>query len=217
MGQRIISFTNIKNLGGIVVLKSRLKLTYFFSLISIVILSAAFFYVGRLPAAVSAFKENIQEERVSKQLFEAYNVMDNSFHFELPDSWSTQEVSFVGGEVLYHMNFLSQDKRINGFVQVWKLSKPLKQFIEESKKSAVGIVDFKYYDVKETMVDSRKGYLAEYSRANQKGEYNKAYELFIEGPSNRMYRVSFFVPEKEWRNYYKILFDRIINSIKIQG
>jgi hypothetical protein len=181
------------------------------------ILSGAFFYVGRLPAAVVAFKENIQADRATKQLLQPYNVMDDSFHFELPDSWNTHEVSFMGGEVLYHMNFTSQDKRIHGFVQVWKLSKPLKQFVDDSKKAAVGIVDFKYFDVKEIMADNKKGYLMEYTRANQEGEYNKAYEAFIEGPANRMYRVSFYVPEKEWRNYYKMLFDRIIQSIKIKS
>lgn len=198
-------------------IKSGLKLTSVFFLISIIILSAAFFYVGKLPAAVEAFKDNIHEERAAKQLFEAYNVMDNSFHFELPDSWHTHEVSFMGGEILYHMNFVSQDKRIHGFIQVWELSVPLKQFIEESKKSAVGVVDFKYFDVKEIMADNKRGYLMEYSRANQQGEYNKAYEVFIGGPSNRAYRISFFVPEKEWRNYYKILFDRIIHSIRIKS
>ena len=56
----------------------------------------------------------------------------------------------------------------------------------------------------------------DYSRANQKGEYIRAYEAFIEGFSNKMYRISFFVPEKEWRDYYKILFDRIIHLIKIR-
>lgn len=198
------------------VIKDKLKLTYVYLLISILVLGVVSFYVGRLPAAVIAFKENIEEERASKQLLEAYNVMDNTFHFELPDSWKTNELSFTGGEVLYHMNFISQDKRIQGFVQVWKLSKPLKQFIEESKKSAVGVVDFKNFSIKEIMTDNKKGYLLDYSRANQQGEYYKAYEAFVEGPSNKMYRVSFFMPEKDWRNYYKAMFDRIIHTIRIQ-
>lgn len=198
-------------------MNKKLRLTYALSIISILILSAALFYVGRLPAAVTAFKENIEAERAEKQLFEAYNVMEDTFHFELPDTWDTHEVTFSGGEVLYHLNFTSQDKRIHGFVQVWKISKTLKQFIEESKQSAVGVVDFKHFNVKEMMVGDRKGYLIDYSRANQKGEYNRAYEAFLEGPSNRIYRVSFFVPEKEWRNYYKIIFDKIINSIRIKN
>ncbi len=196
-------------------LKNLFKLTGIFCLTIIMVLSAAFFYAGRLPAAVSAFREDIQEEKIARQLFEAYNVMDNTFHFELPDSWYTHEVSFMGGEVLYHMNFISQDKRIYGLVQAWKLSKPMKQYITDSQKAATGVIDFKYFDIKEIRVDNRKGYLMEYSRANQSGEYNKAYEVFIEGPSKKMYRLSFFVPEKEWRNYYNILFERIIRSVRI--
>lgn len=183
---------------------------------AIILLSASFFYVGKLPAAVTAFKEGIQSEKAAKQLMEPYNVMNNTFHFELPDTWHTHEVSFTGGEILYHMNFMSQDKRIHGFVQVWKLSKPLKQFIEESKQAATGVVDFKYFDIKEIMVDGKRGFLMDYSRANADGEYNKAYEAFVEGYSDKIYRMSFFVPEKEWRNYYKVLFDRIIRTMHIE-
>jgi len=199
------------------VLKRILKSTGIFCLLAIMVVSTAFFYAGRLPEAVEAFRENLQEERAAGQLFEAYNVMDNSFHFELPDSWYAYEVPMMGGEILYNLGFISQDKRIHGFIQVWRLTKPLKQFIADSEKAVAGVVDFKYYDVKDIMTDSRKGYLMEYSRANQDGEYNKAYEVFIEGSSNKMYRLSFFVPEREWRNYYKIIFDRIIRSVRIKG
>lgn len=192
-----------------------LKQTGIFCLLVVMAVSSAFFYSGRLPAAVETFKEEIWEERLSRQLFEAYNVMNDSFHFELPDSWYAHEVPMLGGEILYHLDFISRDKRIHGFVQVWNLTKPLEQFIAESEKAATGIVDYKYYDVKEMTVDGRKGYLMEYSRANQDGEYNKAYEVFLKGASNKMYRFSFFVPEKEWRNYYKLLFERIVRTVKI--
>lgn len=196
-------------------LKNKLKLICAFSLVLIAVLYTALIYAGRLPAAYAAFKENIGRSQVSRQLFESYNVMDNTFHFELPDSWSAYEESFSGEEILYHLNFVSKDKRIHGFVQVWKLSETLKQFIEKSKESAAGIIDFKNFNIKEINVDGKKGYLMDYSRANQKGEYIRAYEAFIEGFSNKMYRISFFVPEKEWRDYYKILFNRMIHLIKI--
>jgi hypothetical protein len=196
-------------------LKNKLKLICAFSLVLIAVLYTALIYAGRLPAAYAAFKENIGRSQVSRQLFESYNVMDNTFHFELPDSWSAYEESFSGEEILYHLNFVSKDKRIHGFVQVWKLSETLKQFIEKSKESAAGIIDFKNFNIKEITADGKKGYLMDYSRANQKGEYIRAYEAFIEGFSNKMYRISFFVPEKEWRDYYKILFNRMIHLIKI--
>lgn len=193
----------------------RLKFTHVILLISVIVISAALLYLGRVPDTVAAFKERLGAEKAMKQIFQAYDVMDDTFHFELPDTWLTHEVAFAGGEILYHMSFTSQDKRIHGFVQVWKLSEPLQQFVEKSKESAVGVVDFKHFDIKEIMSDNRRGYLLDYSRANSKGEYIRSYEAFIGGPSNQAYRLSFFVPEKEWRNYYKVLFDRIIHSVKI--
>jgi len=197
------------------VLKRVLKQTGIFCLFAVMVMSTAFFYSGRLPEAIEAFKEDMQEDRVSRQLFEAYNVMNNSFHFELPDSWYTHEVPMLGGEVLYHLDFVSQDKRIHGFVQVWKLSKPLEQFVSESEKAATGTVDYKHYDIREITTGGRKGYVMDYSRANQDGEYNEAYEVFLKGASDKMYRLSFFVPEKEWRNYYKLLFERIVRTVRI--
>lgn len=192
-----------------------LKQTGIFCLFAVMVVSAAFFYSGKLPGAVEAFKEEVQVDRISRQLFEAYNVMNDSLHFELPDSWYAHEVPMLGGEILYHLDFISQDKRIHGFVQVWKLAKPLEQLIAESEKAATGVVDFKDYNVREITVDGRKGYVMDYSRANQEGEYNKAYEVFLKGASNKMYRLSFFVPEKEWRNYYKLLFERIVHTVRI--
>jgi len=198
------------------VINSRLWHIRLFSFILIAALIIAVFSTGKLPEVYTAFSENIGYEKVARQLFETYNVMDNSFHFELPDSWETQESFFTGGEILYHLNFISQDKKINGFVQVWRLSGPLKQFIEESEKAATGAVEFKYFNIRDIAADNKKGYLLDYSRANQEGKYNRAYEAFIEGYSNKIYRLSFFVKEKEWRKYYQILFDRIIKSIEIK-
>lgn len=196
-------------------IKNKLRLICALSLILIIVLYTALFYTGRLPTAYAAFTENIGRSKVSRLILESYNVMDNKFHFELPDTWTAYEASFTGKEILYHLNFISGDKKIHGFVEVWQLAEPLKQFVEKSKESAVGVVDFKYFDIKDIMADNKKGYLIDYSRANQKGEYIRAYEAFIEGFSNKVYRLSFFVPEKEWRDYYKILFDRIIHMIKI--
>jgi hypothetical protein len=198
-------------------LKKSRKLTYSAILIAVLVICAVVFITGKLPSAVTAFKENLQSDRAVKQLLKPFNVMNNTFHFELPDNWHTHEVSFAGGEILYHMNFMSQDSRIHGFVQVWKLTGPLKEFVEGSKEAATGSVDFKNFNIKELMVDSKTGYLIDYSRANSEGVYNRVYEAFIEGYGGKVYRMSFFVPEKEWRSYYKVLFDRIIRTMRIKN
>jgi hypothetical protein len=190
-------------------LKKSRKFTYSAILIAVLAICTVVLMTGKLPSAVTAFKENLQSDRAVKQLLKPFNVMNNTFHFELPDNWHTHEVSFAGGEILYHMNFMSQDSRI--------LTGPLKEFVEGSKEAATGSVDFKNFNIKELMVDSKTGYLIDYSRANSEGVYNRVYEAFIEGYGGKVYRMSFFVPEKEWRSYYKVLFDRIIRTMRIKN
>jgi hypothetical protein len=87
--------------------------------------------------------------------------------------------------------------------------------LEESKKSPVGAVSFKYFNINEIMPSKKKGYLVEYSRMNADGEYIKAYEAFIEGDGNQIYRASFFVKENDWKSYYPAMFNKIIKSFKI--
>ncbi|MGE5629997.1 MAG: PsbP-related protein [Caulobacteraceae bacterium] len=196
--------------------RQRLKKIYTVTAFIIIAAFIALILGSRMPAAITAFRENISEKMLSRQLFKTYNALGGAFSFQLPGTWDSNEVAFEGGEIIYHLYFMSKDKKINGFVQVWKLDKTLKQFLDESKKAATGVVDFKFFNQKEIMADNKRGYLLEYSRANEKGEYTRAYEAFIEGYGNSIYRISFFVPEKEWKDYYKILFDRIINSIRIR-
>lgn len=167
--------------------------------------------------AVEAFKESRNEANAKRQLLKTYSALGGAFKYQLPDAWNVTEESFSGGEIIYHMYFTSKDKKVNGFVQVWNLDKPLKQFLDESKTAAVGAVDFKFYDTKEIMADNKQGYLIDYSRPNANGEYYRGYEAFIEGGDKKIYRISFFVLEKDWESYYPILFDRIIHSMDIKG
>lgn len=193
--------------------KAYLYITFVLAAIVIIV---SVFSIGRVSTAITAFKGNMEIQRLARQLFKTYSAMGGLFSFELPEAWSTSQAAFEGGEINYHLNFISKDKKIHGFVQIWKLNKSLKQFMEESKESAVGIIDFKDFTVKEMMTGSKQGYTIEYSRANEQGEYIKAYEGFIEGYGNDVFRVSFFVSEKEWKDYYKLLFDRIISSVRIK-
>ena len=197
-------------------IKGRKAFLYSIFVMVAMLILVLIFSTGRVSTAIIAFKGNMEMQRLARQLFKTYSAMGGLFSFELPEAWSTSQAAFEGGEINYHLSFISKDKKIHGFVQVWKLNKSLKQFIEESKMSAVGIMDCKDFIVKEIMTSNKQGYTIEYSRANEKGEYIKAYEGFIEGYGNDVFRVSFFVPEKEWKDYYKLLFDRIISSIRIK-
>ncbi|MGB7604180.1 MAG: hypothetical protein WBL93_01760 [Lutisporaceae bacterium] len=162
------------------------------------------------------FKNSIEYQKAERQFLKKYTALQDKFEFMLPSTWSTMEQTFSGGEIIYSLAFMSDDKKTHGIVQVWDIDKPLKQFIDESKESAVGVVDFKYYRVKEIKSNQNKGYLLDYSRRTDQDKYVRAYEAFIEGANNRIYRVSFFVNEENWKSQYIILFNRIIRALTIK-
>ncbi|MFZ5351581.1 MAG: hypothetical protein ACOZCL_02525 [Bacillota bacterium] len=183
----------------------------------LVFLIFLFFSLNRIFVPIAeAFVNNHELLKLNRQEYREYSALGGNFKFSLPDSWQTRVEHFGGKEIIYNMFFNSQDSKIHGFIQVWNLNKPLKQFLEESKKSSVGAVDFKYYKMKEIMPGKKRGYLIEYSRAVGDGRYIKAYEVFIEGDSNAMYRASFFSDEDDWKSYYPVLFNRIVRSFVIE-
>lgn len=183
--------------------------------IAILALFFASIYYAFNPIA-QTFKNSIEYQKAERQPLKKYTALQDKFEFMLPSAWSAMEQAFSGGEIIYSLAFMSDDKKIHGIMQVWDIDKPLKQFIDESKKSAVGIVDFKYYRVKELKSGQNKGYLLDYSRRSAQDKYVRAYEAFIEGADNRIYRVSFFVEEENWKPQYIILFNRIIRSLTIK-
>jgi len=166
---------------------------------------------------VETFRNSLEYQKAERQVLKKYKALDGKFEFALPSDWTTMEEPFSGGEIIYNIYFMSKDKAVHGFVQVWDINKPLKQFIDESKQSAVGVVDFKYYRVKDITINGHKGYLLDYSRKSNQNEYIKSYETFVEGDNGRIYRASFFVNEENWKQQYLILFNRITRSFVIKN
>lgn len=164
----------------------------------------------------ATFENSLEYQKAERQPLKKYSALQGKFEFYLPTDWTTMEETFSGGEIIYNIFFMSKDKKVHGFVQVWDINKSLKQFIDESKQAAVGVIDFKYYRVKEIMINNNKGYLLDYSRKDNNNKYIKSYETFVEGSNGRIYRASFFVEEQNWRQNYLILFNRITRSFVIK-
>lgn len=185
------------------------------ALFAFLILAAAS-YSDKIILTVEVFKTNLEIGKVEKRGFEYYNVLDSSFQFALPDDWNTWEQNFSGGEIVYHLNFLSRNKKIHGFIQVWQMEKTLSQFLVESEKSSVDSKEYKLYNKKEITVNDRKGFLVQYERPNSKGSLYKSYDCFLQDNDNGIYRASFYMEKKHWKNYYTIIFNKIIKSFKIK-
>ena len=187
---------------------------FFISLLALLLMMMINFSPN-IADTIEVFKTNIDIEIIEKQGYKAYNVLEGTFKFELPSLWSVKEEELLGDEIIYHLNFLSTDRKIYGFIQTWRISKSLTEFLDESEKSSIMGQDLDKYSRKKILINNKKGFLIEYERQNKKGNTYKAYEAFIEGENENFYRASFFMQKKDWHRNYKIILNRIIQSIEV--
>jgi len=131
--------------------------------------------------------------------------------FSFPSAFLVTEQSFLGNEILYHVDFSDKSRETYGFVQVWNLKTPLKEFLISSKNTSLSTFkDFKMSDLK---VNDLTGYLWDYTSVNDNNSI-KALEAFLQ-KDGKLYRVSYFVPEKFYDKQQEKTFMNILNSIKV--
>lgn len=133
--------------------------------------------------------------------------------FEYPETLRMDEIKNLGHDISIHMNFSHIDKKLHGFFQVWNMKQPLNEFLSTSKKySSLTFLDFKQSEIK---VQELKGFLWEYVYMG-KDEDIIGMEAFLEnGPE--MYRLSVFIPKKDYKPVYKRIFQRMYRSLRVQG
>lgn len=142
--------------------------------------------------------------------FSDYKSVKGNFSFSYPSIFELSEKEFEGAEILYHIDFTDKSKDVHGLVQVWSLQDSLGDFLDSSK--SLSKQDFKYFNSKEITVNENKGYLWDYVVAAKADNY-KALEVFLE-KDDRMYRISYFVPEKKWDKTHEEIFWNIVKSFK---
>ncbi|HEY5583920.1 MAG TPA: hypothetical protein VIK78_05445 [Ruminiclostridium sp.] len=134
------------------------------------------------------------------------------FEISYPSIFEVNKQNFPGSEILYHIDFRNkQDKAKGGFVQVWSLPYSLEKFLEESKQSAM--VDYIDFTTKKIKVNNLDGYFWEYTSKGTSENY-KALEAFL-SKNSRIYRISYFMPEKEYNTNEYEIFWQIVNSLKV--
>lgn len=148
--------------------------------------------------------------------YKDYSGYGGKFTYKLPADWKTSEQKFQGKEILYHNDFISGDKKLVGYVQLWDLNLPIKEFIEEGKKSAGDIVNFKDYSIEPVKINGKNGYILQYTREVEKGKYVKAFEVFVMDKGNTFHRFAFYMDEKSWEQGYRMLFLNIASTANLQ-
>lgn len=142
----------------------------------------------------------------------SYKSADGKFSFMYPSSFLIERKNFLGDEILYHIDFHDKYRVLIGFMQVWNLKDSLEEFLENSK--AASRLDYTYFVSKPIIIDKTFGYFWDYVVINSERKYIKGSEVFLE-KHNKMYRISYFVPENLWDKRQSEIFNNIIYSLKI--
>lgn len=147
-----------------------------------------------------------------KGKFSKVNALSNTLSFSFPSAFTINEQNFTGSDILYHVDFNNTSKDVHGFVQVWNIQSPLNEFLEMSKSSAQqNYTNFKMYPIN---INGVAGYQWDYI-AKSDSQSVKAMEVFLE-KDNKMYRISYFIPTKNWDKKQSKIFNNIIKSVKIK-
>ena len=142
--------------------------------------------------------------------FSSYKSLEGKFSFYYPETFTLEPQSFPGGEVLYHIDFSEKSGTMHGFIQVWNMPGSLDKFLKGSIASSQQ--KFKYFKSGSLKINGLSGYYWDYSALSD-NSYFKGNEVFLK-KNNLMYRISYFVPEKEWNDSQSGLFWKIVSSFK---
>lgn len=132
------------------------------------------------------------------------------FGFDYPSIFTIDEQEFSGSDILYHVELRSEYS--NGFVQVWNLPYPLAEFLDKAKSTSQ--LNYQYFSSKPIKLNNLNGYVWDYSIIDRNGKQIKSNEVFLQ-KDDKLYRISYFIPEELWNSYQKKLFYDIVNSLKI--
>lgn len=167
-------------------------------------------YVNEQNAESTAASSNVQKHVPLH--FSTYISLKGKFVFDYPSIFTIVEKEFPGGEIQYHVDFSDTQGIIHGFVQVWSLPYSLKEFLDASIANST--LSYKSFKSKELDIDNKRGYLWDYTVfSDTDNTYYKGLEFFFK-KDDSMYRIGYFVPEKEWDKTRETIFWSIAKSFQ---
>lgn len=143
--------------------------------------------------------------------FSTYKSIEGGFGFKYPSAFLLNEQEFEGTEILYHVGFKDKNKPNHGFVQVWNLPYDLNEFLAKSKSSSSQ--QYKNFESKPITVHNISGVYWDYTTVTRDKKSFKGNEVFLK-KEDKMYRISYFVPEELWGKSEADVFQDIVCSFK---
>jgi hypothetical protein len=155
--------------------------------------------------------DSIIGKKWNTQKIEQLNMSEISFQY--PETIRLDEIRNMGQEITIHINYNHNNGKMCGFFQVWKLNRPLGEFLNTSKKYTS--MTFKSFSESDFNVKELDGVLWEYVFLGKTQDI-KGIEVFLENGSE-MYRFSMFMPYEDYKPVYKKVFLRMVRSLKVMG
>lgn len=143
-----------------------------------------------------------------------YNEADGRLKFSLPSDWGFMKDNVTGDEVEYSGSFISDDKKIKGLIQLWKLDMNIYDFLEDSAYISKGQNKVYDYSINDIKIGNRKFILVRYKMEDEKGDIYLAYEYFLP-KGNQFARMSFFINQKNFKEAYGGMFEAIVNYVDL--
>ena len=144
--------------------------------------------------------------------FSTYKSVEGEFSFKYPSAFFLNEQKFEGSEILYHISFKDKENSKHGFVQVWDLPYDLDKFLQNSL--SYSDQQYKQFDFKSIISNGIPGIYWDYSIITEDNKTYKGSEVFLK-KENKMYRISYFVPEHLWNKKEKNVFKEMVYSFKV--
>jgi hypothetical protein len=189
------------------------KISYIYTaLFFILIVSLSYTWKGIMEMYRSSYNP-VAEVPVMKQ----YSIMNGKYQFQLPENIKLTKGITSGGEVLYHGDLASTDNKIKGAVEVWNINTTLKDFLDKSRFSTVGVVDVQNYLLSPFQVGELRGYVLTYSRSGNDNLRYQYVEYFIPTTNKEFFRLSFYLKLSDYNENLRKLLDSIALTFKIKS
>lgn len=143
--------------------------------------------------------------------FTDFTSLEGKFSFSYPSMFVLSQQFFTGSEILYHIDFHDKNGSSYGFVQVWNMPYPLDDFLNKSISTSQQ--NYKFFNMKPVTINGLEGFIWDYAFAAPNGEYYKGNEAFFK-KDEKMYRISYFMPEAKWNSKQEDIFWKMVNSFK---
>jgi hypothetical protein len=145
-----------------------------------------------------------------------YKEANGHLKFSLPSNWGFMKDNISGEEVLYSGSFYSDDSKIKGIVQLWKLDTDIYDFLEDSAYISKAQNKVYNYSINDIKIGNKAFILVRYKLENEKGDIFLAYEYFL--PKGKEFvRMSFYVNQKDYKEAYGSMFEALVNNIALIG